>query len=522
MGKNLENIDKKVLFISVSICVLFVLWTMGAPEYVSGVLDNILSWCLTNLGWYFLLSLAGYLAFLFILAFSKYGKIKLGKDDEKPEYSTGSWIAMTFSCGMGIGLVFWSVAEPMMHFASNPLADSNTAEAARVGMRYVFFHWGLHPWAIYGFIGLPIAYFAYRKGLPALVSSTLYPIIGEKGVKGPIGKAVDILAILVTLFGVANSLGLGAMQINSGLNFLYGIPQGNTVAIAIIAILSVLFIIAAVSGVEKGIKWFGNANVTIAGILMAFVFLAGPTLYIINLFTESIGGYLQNILGSSFFLDTQGTVAKHAGFNWVESWTIFYWVWWIMYGPFCGMFFARVSKGRTIKEFVLGTMIAPVILSFMWLAIFGGTALHIDLFGAGGIAEAVARDITSAIFVTLSHLPLAEVLSILVITLICTFYVTSADSAIFVVGMLCSKGALNPKNGIKIVLGIVEGSIAAMLLLAGGLKAVQTVSFIFGTPFTIVMLFMVYSFMKTLRKDPSLEIKSAHTKANFKAAVNNQ
>ncbi len=518
MGKLFGNVDKKVFIISVIICLIFVFWTMGAPEFVSGLFDNILSWCLTNLGWYFLISLAVYLAFLFILAFSKYGKIKLGKDDEEPEYSTGSWIAMTFSCGMGIGLVFWSVAEPMMHFGANPLADPNTPEAAKVAMHYVFFHWGLHPWSIYGLIGLPIAYFAFRKDMPALVSSTLYPVIGKEGVKGPIGRAVDILAILVTLFGVANSLGLGAMQVNSGLNFLYGIPQGNSTAIIIIGCVTVLFILSAVSGIDKGIKWLSNTNVIIATFLLIFVFFSGPTLYLINLFTESIGAYLQNIIGMSFFLDTQGIVENHVGYDWVESWTVFYWVWWIMYGPFCGMFFARVSRGRTIKEFVLGTMIAPVLLSFIWLAIFGGTALHIDLFGVGGIAEAVSNDLTSAIFVTLSHLPLAEIASILIMVMICIFYITSADSATFVVGMLCSKGELNPNSGLKVILGALEGSIAAMLLLAGGLSAVQTVSFIFGTPFTIVMIFMAYSFIKTLRKEPSLQMNVSSSKSSLKTA----
>ncbi len=508
MEKFFGKLDKKVFIISIIICLIFVFWTMASPEFVSSLFDTILSWCLTNLGWYFLISLAGYLAFLFFLAFSKFGQIKLGKDDEEPEYSTGSWIAMTFSAGMGIGLVFWSVAEPMMHFGANPLAEPNSPEAAKVAMHYVFFHWGLHPWSIYGLIGLPIAYFAFRKGLPALVSSALYPLIGEEGVKGPIGKGVDILAILVTLFGVANSLGLGAMQVNSGLNHLYGIPEGNSVAITVIAVVTVLFIISAVSGIDKGIKLLSNTNVIIATVLMTFVFFSGPTLYLINLFTESVGAYLQNIVGMSFFLDTQGIVENHVGYDWVEAWTVFYWVWWIMYGPFCGMFFARVSRGRTIKEFVLGTMIAPVILSFIWLAIFGGTALHIDLFGTGGIAEAVSNNLNGAIFDMLGNLPLAQISSVLIMVMICIFYITSADSATFVVGMLCARGELNPKSGLKVTLGIIEGSIAAMLLLAGGLSAVQTVSFIFGTPFTIVMLFMTYSFMKTLMKEPSLQKKT--------------
>lgn len=518
-NKVFGKLDPKIFYTSLAVVAVFVGWTLITPNTVQSVFDAILSWCLERLGWYFLLSLFGYLAFCFILAFSRFGKMKLGKDDDEPEYSTASWIAMTFSAGMGIGLVFWSVAEPMMHFGTSPLAESGTQEAAQVAMHYTFFHWGLHPWSIYAIIALPIAYFSFRKDLPVLVSSALYPILGDKGARGPWAKAVDILAVLVTLFGVANSLGLGAMQINSGLNFLMDVPISSGVAIMVIGVVTTLFIISAVSGIDRGIKWLSNTNMIIATILMASVFFMGPTQYLIDLFVETIGHYLQNIIGMSFFLDTQGTVAEATGYEWVQSWTVFYWVWWIMYGPFSGIFFARVSKGRTIKEFVLGVMVAPVILSFIWLNIFGGTALFTDLFGGGGIAEAVSTNMESAIFVTLGNLPLTEILSILVIIMIGIFYITSADSATFVVGMLCAGGELNPSTRLKVVLGVVEGSIAAMLLLAGGLSAVQTVSFIFGTPFTIVMILMAYCLVREMRKEMLEEDKKIVKKIKKEEAV---
>ncbi len=517
----LGKIDKKIFWISTFISGIFIIWTMISPEAVQKAFDAILNFFIDNFGWYYLIIVAAFLVFGLVLAFSKYGKIKLGKDNEKPEYSTMSWIAMTFSAGMGIGLVFWSVAEPMMHFTTSPLAAHGSAEAANVAMRYTFMHWGLHPWAIYTIVALPLAYFQFRKGLPCLISSTFYPILGEEGIKGPIGKGIDILAVVVTLFGVANSLGMGAMQITSGMSYLWGVPNNNTVSIILIAVVTVLFTISAVTGIKRGIKWLSNTNMIIAFVLMGFIFIVGPSKYIMNLFTESFGQYLQNIVWMSFFLDTQGTVAEHTGYNWVGAWTVFYWAWWIVWAPFVGAFFARISRGRTIKEFVLGVLIAPTILSFLWMVIFGGAALHIDLFGVGGIADAVAADLESALFVTFSHFPMAGFFSVLLMVMIAIFFITSADSATFVMGMMVSGGELEPKSSLKVVLGILEGFIAAMLLLAGGLSAVQTVSFGIGFPFTIVMLFMMYCLMKAFRSDPLIKEQVSSSTNQIKTSADN-
>lgn len=496
--KSVSKVDKPILWSSLMISAVFVVATLVTPTGVSKVLNEIFSFFTKNLGWAYMLSAAVFVAFCIGLAVSKYGNIKLGKDDEEPEHSRGSWFAMLFAAGMGIGLVFWGVAEPIMHFNNSPFADSKTPEAASIAMRTVLFHWGLHPWAFYAVVALALAYFQYCKGLPGLISSTLYPLIGEKGIRGPIGKSIDAIAVIVTLFGVATSLGLGAKQLTSGMNFVYGLPNTTTVAVVLIAIMTVLFIISAVTGIDKGIKFLSNTNMVIAFLLMLFLLTVGPTRYILNIFSESIGAYLQNIVSLSFFMDTQGTVAKHTGYDWIGSWTVFYWAWWITWAPFVGSFIARISKGRTIREFMVGILVAPTLLSAIWFSIIGGSALNIELFGSGGIGAAVDKDVPSGIFVMLSHFPLSSLMDVLLMILLAIFFITSADSATFVVAMFTSGGDLNPDNRLKIVWGVVEGALAAILLVAGGLSAVQTVSFMFSFPFIIIMILMVVSLVKDI------------------------
>lgn len=440
-----------------------------------------------------------FLVFCVALAFSKFGDIKLGKDDEVPEYSTWTWFAMLFSAGMGIGLVFWSVAEPMYHYASPPFGEGSTLASAATAMRYVFLHWGLHPWAVFAVAGLAIAYFQFRKGLPALISSTLYPLLGEEGIKGPIGKAVDILSVFATLFGVATSLGLGAMQINSGLNYVYKLPNSTSVTVVLIAVITVLFITSAVTGISRGIKWLSNVNMYLAFLIMLFVLFLGPTKFILNVFTDTIGTYLQNIVQMSFWTDPYGTNP-----GWVGGWTIFYWAWWIAWGPFVGGFIARISKGRTVREFILGVLIAPTLLSFIWLSIFGGTAVSMELSGDAGIAKAVSENVSTALFAMFQNLPLTALVSTLACVLIGTFFITSADSATFVMGMLTSGGDLEPKAGLKIFWGVTEGAVAAVLLLAGGLSALQTASIVSAFPFMIVMVFMMISLVKAFKGEIGL------------------
>jgi len=459
---------------------------------VDRILQAALSFITTNLGWLFLFTVMGFVFICFFLAFSRYGTIKLGQPEDKPEYSNLSWFAMLFSAGMGIGLVFWSIAEPLSHFSNPPLGEPFSQETILVAMRYTFFHWGIHPWAIYGIVGLSLAYFSYRKQLPMLISSTFAPILG-KGIYGSGGKILDGLAVFATIFGVATSLGLGTMQISSGLSYLFGIPASVTVQVAIIVIITFLFTLSAVAGISKGIKLLSNINLALASMLLLIVFVFGPAGFILELIPRTVGQYLQYFLAMS--LNTDPAVRP----GWVGSWTVFYWAWWIAWAPFVGGFIARISKGRTIREFVLGVLIAPVMLSFLWMGVFGGAALHLAGVLGQDMVLNVLGDISSGLFVLLRYYPLTSLISGLALILITIFFITSADSATFVVGMLMSRGNLEPKNITKIYLGGIQGGIAIVLLLTGGLTALQAASIIAAFPFMLIMVCMTYALLKEIR-----------------------
>jgi glycine betaine transporter len=492
-NKKLFNvIDPTVFWISAVIALAFIVWGAVASDSMNNAVNVIQGFLLANFGWLYLLGASFFLVFVIVIAFSKYGAIKLGKDDEKPEFTTLTWFAMLFSAGMGIGLVFWSIAEPMWHYVDPPMGQE---AGAMLAMRYTFFHWGLHPWAIFVVVGLALAYFQFRKGLPALISSTLHPILGNEGLNGPVAKGVDILAVFATLFGVATSLGLGAQQITQGLSHVYGVPDGIATTITVIAVITLLFTASAVTGIHRGIKYLSKVNMTLAVLFILFFLITGPTRFIFNVFTESIGEYLQNIMLMSFWSDT----VEQTG--WLGWWTVFYWAWWIAWAPFVGGFIARISKGRTIKEFLLGVLFAPVLMSFIWLSTFGGSAFYVELFGAGGIAESATDNAATALFVTLGHFPVAALMSTLAVVMIATFFITSADSATYVLGMLTSKGDLEPISSLRIFWGTVNGAIAAVLLFIGGLKALQTASIASAFPFMIVMFFMSYALLKALRQE---------------------
>jgi glycine betaine transporter len=484
-----------VFVISIIVVVLFVGWGVLAPHQLSATANFLLSFTTDKFGWFYLLAAFGFLLFTVYLAFSKFGRIRLGSDDDEPEYSYVTWFAMLFSAGMGIGLVFWGVAEPIDHYTSPPMGlQPRTPEAATWAERYSFFHWGLQPWGIYAIIGLALAYFNFRKGSKGLISATFYPLLGDR-VNGGIGKAIDILAIIATVFGVATSLGLGTMQINGGLNELAGIPTARVVQITIIAVVTVLFLISATTGLDKGIKILSNTNLVVAGALLLLTLLLGPTWFLFDTFTSTLGGYLQNLVQMSLRL------APFTQSKWIANWTLFYWAWWIAWAPFVGMFIARVSRGRTIREFVGGVLLVPSLVSFLWFSVFGGTALHMQMFGGIDVASVVQQDMSRALFVVLRHLPLGIVLAIVATLLIVTFFVTSADSATFVLGMLSSDGNLNPSNGVKITWGILQSLIAIVLLLSGGLQGLQTASMVAALPFAVIMIFMCFSLMKALRED---------------------
>ena len=502
MKEQSNAIDMKVTVSSVIVCSIFITATMISPERVKALFDTLFNLFKNNFGWAYMVGVAGFVIFCLVIALGRFGRIRLGKDDEIPEFSLMTWFSMLFAAGMGIGLVFWGVAEPIFHFSGPPFAEAKTPAAAVEAMRTVFFHWGMHPWACYAVVALIMAYSHYRIGNPALISWTLEPLIGKKRVEGTLGKSIDTLAIVVTLFGVATSLGLGAMQVSTGLGKVFSISSSTALSITIIVVVTVLYIISAVTGVSKGIKILSNINMVLAFGLMLVMLLIGPTLYMLKLFVGSLGNYLQNIVWLSFFMDTAGGVEKHAGYDWIGSWTVFYWAWWLTWAPFVGAFIARISRGRTIREFVFGALLAPTLLCAIWFSILGGSAIFLELGNsAAGIVDATNKDVTLAIFALFDNYSMSTLLSLLSMIIVSIFFVTSADSATYVVGMMSSHGSDEPKNSLKIMWGLICSTIAAMLLLTGGLKAVQTVSFVVSLPFMILMYFMIAAFIKGLGKE---------------------
>ncbi|MCR2802872.1 glycine betaine uptake BCCT transporter [Paenibacillus soyae] len=484
-----------VFWISIIIIACFVAWGAIMPSQLADMASYVFDLMIQKMGWFYLLTMFGILVFAFTLAFGKYGSIKLGDDDDEPEYALFPWFAMLFSTGMGIGLVFWGVAEPLSHYLSPPESVvGGTPEAARIALRYSFFHWGLHPWAIYTIVGLILAYHQFRKGRKGLISSTFYPLLGER-VNGPIGKSIDILAIIATAFGVATSLGLGALQINGGLNAMFGLPLSAASQMWIIVIVTFLFMASTLSGLDKGIKLLSTTNLYIAFLLLLFVFLVGPTSFIMDSLTNTFGSYVQNLIGMSLRL-TPFSQSK-----WIGNWTLFYWAWWIAWAPFVGTFIARVSRGRTIKEFVLGVLIVPSILGFVWFSVFGGTALNMELMKHVPLAAAAERDVTTVLFLMLGELPVGQVASGIATVLIVVFFVTSADSATFVLGMLSQDGSQNPRALVKLTWGVLQSTVAIVLLISGGLNGLQTASIVTSLPFAAIIIGMCVALLRNLQEE---------------------
>lgn len=484
----------KVFFITIALIIIAVGYGALAPESFADVTATVKDFIASRFGWYYMLLMSFMVALAIFFILSPYGKIRLGKDHERPQFSTATWIAMLFSAGMGIGLVFYGAAEPLSHFAIDPATeDPNTTAAFKEGLRQSYFHWGLHVWAMYGVVALSLAFFQFRKGDPGLVSSTLKPIFGDK-MKGPWGILVDVLAVFATSFGVATSLGFGAVQINAGLNHLFGISISIQSQFVIIAVVTVLFIASAWSGLSKGIKYLSNTNLVVAVILLALVVILGPTLLIFNMFTETFGGYLSNLVEMSM-----RTAPLDDGRRaWLDGWTIFYWAWWISWAPFVSMFIARVSRGRTIREFLVGVLIAPTILGAFWFAAFGSTAIDIQMGGKIDLSQ-FSTELT--IFEMFDAMPWSLILSVAAIILIASFFITSADSATFVLGMQSTNGSLTPPNNVKLIWGLIQSTIAVILLSVNGLTALQNTIIIAALPFSFVMLLMVFSLIKALREE---------------------
>ncbi|QBP42251.1 glycine betaine uptake BCCT transporter [Paenisporosarcina antarctica] len=479
-----------VFWIALALVVLAVGFGVVAPTSFETVIGKLQSFITTNFGWYYLSVVSIMVVFVLIIIVSPFGKIRLGKDKDRPEYSRLTWFSMLFSAGMGIGLVFWGAAEPLSHYAISPAtADPGTREAFRESMRYTFFHWGLHAWAIYAIVALSLAYFQFRKGEPGLISATLKPIFGDK-MNGPWGVLVDVFAVFATVVGVATTLGFGAIQINGGLSYIFGIPNEYWVKVVIIAIVTVLFLISASTGLSKGIKYLSNTNMVLAVTLLVLVVILGPTVLIFNMFTDSLGTYIQGIVRMSL----SAAPLDVGNREWINGWTIFYWAWWISWSPFVGIFIARVSKGRTIREFLIGVLLVPSIISFFWFAAFGTTAINIQ----DKVTDLTGLKTEETLFAVFNELPFSMVLSVIAVILISTFFITSADSATFVLGMQTTKGSLNPSTMIKVIWGVAQSSIAIILLSADGLSALQSLLIVAAFPFSFIMVLMMFSLYKSL------------------------
>ncbi|QUG43549.1 BCCT family transporter [Psychrobacillus sp. INOP01] len=487
----------KVFYITMGLIVLAVGYGALAPESFEAITTTIKTFVASSFGWYYMLLMTFMLALSIFFIVSPYGKIRLGKDSDRPQFSTVTWIAMLFSAGMGIGLVFYGAAEPLSHYAIDPAtAEPNTSAAFKESLRQAFFHWGFHVWAMYGVVALSLAFFQFRKGEPGLISSTLKPIFGKK-MEGPWGTLVDVLAVFATAFGVATSLGFGAVQINAGLNYLFDFKIGITSQIIIIAVVTVLFVASAWSGLSKGIKYLSNINLILALALLGFVIILGPTLLIFDMFTDSFGGYLGNIVQMSF----RTSPLNDHNREWLDNWTIFYWAWWISWAPFVSMFIARVSKGRTIREFVTGVLVAPTLLGAFWFSAFGTTAID---FQKRGIADLAQASTELTIFEMFNLMPLSTFISVFAVILIASFFITSADSATFVLGMQSTHGSLTPPNKVKLVWGITLSVIAIILLSVNGLDALQNTIIIAALPFSFVMLLMIISLLKALKAEAKI------------------
>jgi len=494
--RNRGDLMKKVsnvFWITLVLVVLAVSYGAFMPESFENVTNNMKNFITSSFGWYYLLVVTGIVLFCLFFIVSPMGQITLGKPDEKPEYSRMSWFAMLFSAGMGIGLVFWGAAEPLSHFAINPATEEpGSAAAFRESMRFTFFHWGIHAWAIYGVVAMILAYFQFRKGEPGLISSTLKPLFG-KSMDGWLGTLINVFAVFATVVGVATTLGFGAIQINGGLAYLFDLPISFSVQVVIIVIVTILFIASSWSGISKGIKYLSNINMVLAVVLLALVVILGPTMLIFNTFTDTIGSYLQNLARMSF----RAAPLDVSNRTWINDWTIFYWAWWISWAPFVGIFIARVSRGRTIREFLVGVLMLPTVLSFFWFSVFGATAMDVQMKGTD-LSELKTEETLFAVF---NVMPMSMMLSILAIIIIAIFFITSADSATFVLGMQSTYGSLNPPNTVKLTWGISQAAVAMILLSASGLTALQNALIIAALPFSFIIILMMISFYKALDKE---------------------
>jgi len=489
------KLNPPVFYTASGIIFLIVAYAASMPEHAEAFFSSLQAGLIDNGGWFYVLSAAIIFITVVFLGLSRFGEIKLGPDHSTPDYSNVTWFSMLFSAGMGIGLMFFGVAEPVMHFVSPPVAEGSTIEAAQEAMRITFFHWGLHAWAIYAIVALILAFFSYRHNLPLSMRSALYPIIGER-IYGPIGHAVDVFAVIGTVFGIAVSLGLGVLQMNTGLNFLFGIPVDVITQTFLIFGVLALAAVSVATGLDKGIRRLSELNMSLAVLLMLLVLVLGSTIFLMQALIQNVGAYLSDIVNATFNL------YAYQKSEWIGGWTIFYWAWWLAWAPFVGMFIARVSRGRTIRQFVTGVLFIPVGFSMMWFTFFGNSAIDMILNdGVTSLGEAVSNDVAISLFVFLNEFPFGAVLSFIALIMVVIFFVTSADSGALVVNMLCSNGRDDTPLWQRLYWVVAIGLIAITLLFAGGLSAMQTMTIASAMPFAIVLLIATYGLVKALRVD---------------------
>ena len=488
------RVNRPVFIASALLIVGFIFFGSLFGELAGEVFNQLQSFITHRFRWLFIILMNVAVVFSLYIALSRYGDIRLGHQTEHPEYSLLSWFGMLFSAGIGIGLLYWGTAEPLYHFMSPPMGQAETVEAAKQAMSISFLHWGIHAWALYCVVALSLAYFHYRRGLPLSIRSVLYPLIGQK-IYGKWGHVVDTLAVFGTMFGVVTSLGLGAMQINAGFSNVFGIPNNVPVQLCLIAIITAMATLSVMMGLDKGIKRLSDINIVLTVLLLGFMLFFGPTQFIIDSFIENIGNYVSQLIPLGFWSEA------YSNTDWQANWTIFYWAWWVSWSPFVGIFVARISRGRTIREFIFGVLFIPMLLLFFWFTTFGGSAVHMELMGNYGLIEAVKADYGSAIFKLIEYYPLTKPLTLVIVVMIMLWFVTSSDSASLVIDMLTAGGDTNPPKIQRLFWALSQGVIAAVLLVAGGLSALQAVAIIAGFPFAIVVFVMMYCLWRGLTRD---------------------
>ncbi|MCP5146924.1 MAG: BCCT family transporter [Pseudomonadales bacterium] len=484
------DVHPQVTLVSVAILVIFILATLMFKEDASHFFKATLALVTAKAGWFLILVTNIFILAALYFGLGKFGRIRIGGKDARPEFSTPAWYAMLLSAGMGIGLMFWSVGEPMFHYgAPSPMfgeIEAMSPEAAQAAMGVTYFHWGLHPWAIYAIVGLGLAFFAYNRGLPLTIRSIFYPLLGDR-IYGFWGNLIDVISVLATLIGLATSLGLGVQQINAGLFFLFDMPINTAGQVTLIAIITGIATLSVMAGLDSGVKLLSQLNMGLAAVFMLFLLVAGPTVYILSGFTQNLGFYFTILPELSLWTETFRDT------NWQAAWTVFYWAWWISWSPFVGMFIARISKGRSVREFLFGVIMIPTLLSFVWMSVFGGSALFLQSAGVTDLVTAVNEDVATAMFVMLSSFPFAGVLSLVAVILVTVFFVTSSDSGSLVVDHLTSGGKLHSPTPQRVFWALMEGAVAAVLLIGGGLATLQAASVSTGLLFAAVLLVGVYA-----------------------------